>query len=116
MALQIKDETAGVVVMEISGGAALIGIDGSADAVHILAVAGNVFIKSTGVVYDNRTVSSCPLPTTGSATTDGSGNAVITTGLSQAVIVPASTDLNGYTSTTFTLHGAASTSLPYRYW
>jgi hypothetical protein len=47
--LQLKNETTGHVALEISGGGALIGIDGASDSVHILAICGNPIIKSTKV-------------------------------------------------------------------
>src|SRR4051812_38889172 len=116
MSLQIKDETAGLVIMEISGGAALIGIDGSADSVHLLATAGNVIIKSTGIVNDNLTVSGCATPTTGSATFDGTGHVTVTTGQSQKVVIGEAVEIDGFTDTTFTMKGPAGGSRSYRFW
>jgi hypothetical protein len=117
MPLRLRDETAAVDVLEISGGGVLIGIGGAADSVHILAVCGNPIIKSSGIAYDNTVISSAAVPSTGSVTTDGSGNATITTSTGQAATTSSGTNITTLGTNSIAVHGLApSTSYHYAFW
>jgi hypothetical protein len=115
--LQLKNETTGHVALEISGGGALIGIDGASDSVHILAICGNPIIKSTKVIYDSRVVATSGKTTFGTATLDSSGNASITHGQTQPVIVQGvSNSIQDDDSTRFSLRGPANGTRKYNFW
>jgi hypothetical protein len=117
MALQLRDETAAQLVLEISGGGALIGIGGAADSVQILAVCGNPIIKSTGVAYDSTVTSASGTTASGSVTTDGSGYATITTSTGEpAVGVGVDSGLQVNNTNDFVLSWSPSTSRKYVYW
>jgi hypothetical protein len=115
MALEVIDETAGKVVCIIPNGtSALLGINGAADSVQLLAISGNVLFKSTGIVNTNLVRGSAALPTTGTVTTDGSGIATVSTTVTQPVITQNADTLS---STSFTVRtGSPSTIFNYSYW
>ena len=118
MALRLIDETAAQTVLEISGGGALIGIGGAADSVQILSVCGNPIIRSDGICYNNTVVATSGGPVSGVASLDGSGNATISTGLSEPVIEKTSGSLSlvDNSAGSFQLHGAAGGTREYCYW
>jgi hypothetical protein len=119
MPLQLKDETTGHIALEISGGGALIGIDGASDSVHILAVCGNPIIKSSGVAYDNTVISASAAPGQGSVTLDGSGRASVAHSLGTPPIAASgdgSISTTTVDSTYVQITGGASTSARYTYW
>jgi hypothetical protein len=106
--LQLKNETTGHVALEISGGGALIGIDGAADSVHILAICGNPLIKSSGIAYDGTVISSSALPTTGSVTTNGSANATITTNTGQRALGSIGANVTSLATNSMNIHADIS--------
>lgn len=115
MPLQLKDETTGIVALEISGGGALIGIDG-ASGVHILAVCGNPIIKSNGVAFDNTVVPTAAVPATGSVTTNGSGDATVTTNTSQKAVLASGASVKTLGDNAILVHGSPGSAYRYSFW